>query len=219
MADNFAISYPKHKGIVAYPHTATKLTALVVIGTGAKKDRKIKGTLTPTVAGVAQAQIQGQRLGTFVVEGDKKRWAMLFVLPPASQMGPTDTGVLQVSGYKSDNTTPTGNSDTCNFTVQKRIVALAPAILGIGVTGVASGDDITAEASDFTVYGPITAGMIDTTTSLMNAVEASYVFCDPILLQFWCATFPPLAAGTYSLSVTTTDGTSTLTVTGLTVDQ
>ena len=91
----------------------------------------------------------------------------------------------------------------------------------VKINSVQSDEDITAQAADFMPYGYLSdapLGPVTMTDASFNVTDPVYVFSDYLDLNFWCAQFPTLDTGVYTLFVADVLGGSSDSATNLNVD-
>lgn len=133
-------------------------------------------------------------------------WLMALEIPAPGRY------TLEVTGYLMEGERV---HDSCSFDIAPE----SPDF--VDISWPASDTDITDEASNFSPYGDLS----DTTLELVTLTDQNNlvtypttVFSDPIDFQLWSAQFPALSSGTYTLTVTDSNGGSPAEADGLVVD-
>jgi hypothetical protein len=166
----------------------------------------IYGVLEPV--GRDGSPVRGKLLAFFLAKDPEQstpppyRWVMAFRFPP--ELGEYRLRVTALDGE--------GGSASAYRDVF-RVPNFEEIIIGLPTTG----DNITAEAQDFTPTGTETTGLgqVTMTCSGGNVIQA--IITDDEHPD-WVAVFPPLDPDTYTLNVTDADDVPGPTVTGLRVD-
>lgn len=166
------------------------------------------------------------RVGYFAgerVDGEplRYRWALVFKVPGLGKY------VLTVTGLRTDGKTDPKTASV-EFSVvagleERRVVAseggggaLNNPILGLATIGYpTSYQDITAEASNLFAYGDLYGyplSVLELKDSNSNVIEPTSQDSDYEILQYWNASYPPLAPGLYSLRVRDANGNGDLAI-------
>lgn len=121
------------------------------------------------------------------------RWAIVLKPPGPGKYVLTVTG-LGADGKLVPETASVG------FTVA----------LGVAtITYPASYQDITLEASNLFAYGDLIGyplGLLELKNSSGTVIQPTSVDSDYVILEYWCASYPPLSPGLYSLRVQDVNG-------------
>lgn len=132
------------------------------------------------------------------------RWSICFKTP-----GPGEY-VFTVTGVRADGKLAP-QTMSVQFAVEDASIRFKAGVGYASINYPVSNQDITLEASNFSATGDLIdepLALLEFKDSNGNVIQPLDVYADCLYLQFWIASYPPLAPGVYSLHVEDVKGNS-----------